>query len=119
MSTVLKVYGIRQCDSCRRALKWLVEQGVDHEFHDIRDDGLDAERVEVWRTSPFAGKLLNRRSTTWRSLDDDDRNSVASARLLLNHPTLIKRPVFEADGQVLAIGFRAVEQAILEKELGL
>jgi len=119
MSKILKVYGIRQCDSCRKALKWLTARGIDHEFHDIRDDGLDEEKVEAWLASPHAEKLLNRRSITWRSLDENDRVVLPSVRLLLRHPTLIKRPVFESSKRVLAVGFRAAERAILEKEYGV
>ena len=103
---MLTVYGIKQCDTCRKALKWLEANGIDHVFHDFRVDGLDAARVNAWLASPVADALVNRRSTTWRGLDEAQKASSGAdlAALLLEHPTLIKRPVFEAPG-LLAVGF--------------
>jgi arsenate reductase len=105
---VITVYGIRQCDTCRKALKWLDETGVEHQFHDLRTDGLDVAMLRRWFDSPFRDALVNRRSTTWRGLTEAEKASAGEAlvTLLLAHPTLVKRPVFEKDGQVVAIGFR-------------
>ena len=107
---MLTVYGIRQCDTCRKALKWLDNQNIEHHFHDIRADGLSADRLAGWLSSEFAPKLLNRRSTTWRQLTKAERASEGDAlqSLLLTYPTLIKRPVF-VTGQVIAVGFRPSE----------
>lgn len=107
---MLTVYGIKQCDTCRKALKWLDVQGIEHRFHDLRSDGLAADLLQGWLTSPFAGKLVNRRSTTWRQLTDEQRqlNGEALQALLLAHPTLVKRPVFVTDG-IVAVGFRPEE----------
>ena len=105
------VYGIRACDTCRKALKWLEANDVEHRFHDLRSDGLDAQRVHDWLDSPFADKLVNRRSTTWRGLDEHERAAAGAAltELLVKHPTLVKRPVFCAGGAagetVIAVGF--------------
>lgn len=109
---MLTVYGIKQCDTCRKALKWLKEQGIDHRFHDIRSDGLTLEMLQAWWSSPFAEKLTNRRSTTWRQLTDVQRQSEGEAlkALLLQHPTLIKRPVFVSD-TIVAVGFDPQELA--------
>lgn len=106
---MITVYGIKQCDTCRKALRWLGEESVEHEFHDLRTDGLDADRVGRWLASPFAGQLVNRRSTTWRTLSEAEKTSVGEAltALLLQHPTLIKRPVFTANDGIIAIGFDA------------
>ncbi len=106
---MITVYGIRQCDTCRKALKWLEQQEFPYVFHDLRADGLDATLVDRWFASPFAEQLVNRRSTTWRSLSDKEKASTGAAltELLLAHPTLVKRPVFERDGGVLAVGFKA------------
>jgi arsenate reductase len=107
---MLTVYGIKQCDTCRKALKWLTVQGIEHHFHDFRVDGLQPETLAQWLASPFAALLVNRRSTTWRQLSDMQRQSTGDAllALLLEHPTLIKRPVFVAN-QVIAVGFRPDE----------
>lgn len=116
---MITVYGIRACDTCRKALKWLDAKGVEHHFHDLRADGLDAERVHSWLASEFADKLVNRRSTTWRGLDDAQRAASGEqlAALLLQHPTLVKRPVFTAGpaatDEVLAVGFDPTALAAL------
>ena len=109
---MLTVYGIKQCDTCRKALRWLAAEGREHQFHDFRVDGLDAELLDDWLASPFADKLVNRRSTTWRQLSDEQRQSEADQLrdLLLEHPTLIKRPVFVTD-KVVAVGFNPKELA--------
>jgi len=102
----LVVYGIKQCDTCRKALKWLTAQGIEHSFHDFRVDGLNADVLAGWMDSSFADKLVNRRSTTWRQLTDEQRQSEDEAllKLLLENPTLIKRPVF-VTGDIVAVGF--------------
>jgi Spx/MgsR family transcriptional regulator len=107
----LTVYGIRQCDSCRQALKWLDGQGIEHRFHDLRADGLERERVARWLRSGFAAALVNRRSTTWRQLTEPQRGATGEAllQLLLDHPTLIKRPVFENARDIVAVGFNPAE----------
>jgi arsenate reductase len=109
---MLTVYGIKQCDSCRKALRWLEGQGIEHRFHDFRRDGLDEGLLKGWLGSPFADKLINRRSTTWRQLTDEQRQAQGDAQLqlLLEHPTLIKRPVFVAD-DIVAVGFNPKELA--------
>lgn len=108
---MLTVYGIKQCDTCRKALKWLAARGVEHRFHDFRVDGLQAVLVARWLDSPYGDKVVNRRSTTWRQLNDEQRQSEGAAliRLLLEHPTLIKRPLFVKDNEIIAVGFRPAE----------
>ena len=92
---MLTVYGIKQCDTVRKALKWLDQQGVEHTFHDFRVDGLSSELLQAWLDSEFSDKLVNRRSTTWRKLSEQQRQSEGDTlvNLLLEFPTLIKRPV--------------------------
>lgn len=107
---MLTVYGIRQCDTVRKAVKWLELQGIEHRFHDFRTDGLQAEVLQGWLDSEFSDKLVNRRSTTWRQLSDEQRQSEGESllNLLLEFPTLIKRPVFVTD-RIFAIGFNPKE----------
>ncbi|MBT8075039.1 MAG: arsenate reductase [Gammaproteobacteria bacterium] len=111
---MLTVYGIKQCDTCRKALKWLEAQGIDHRFHDFRVDGLSADLLQNWLGSPYAGKVVNRRSMTWRQLSDEQRQLEGAelVELLLERPTLIKRPVFTRD-EIVAIGFKPAELAEL------
>ena len=104
---MLTVYGIKQCDTVRKALKWLDQKGTEHRFHDFRTDGLTAELLQPWLDSDFSDKLVNRRSTTWRQLSEAQRASEGDAllQLLLEYPTLIKRPVFVTD-RIFAVGFK-------------
>jgi arsenate reductase len=107
---MLTVYGIKQCDTVRKALKWLDQKGVEHHFHDFRTDGLSAELLQGWLDTDFSDKLVNRRSTTWRQLSEEQRQSEGESllKLLLEFPTLIKRPVFFTD-QIFAVGFNPKE----------
>jgi arsenate reductase len=104
---MVTIYGIRNCDTCRAALKWLAAEGMAHHFHDLRQDGLDAAKLDNWIAAIGWEKLLNRRSTTWRALSAAAKDSIdgPSARaLMLDQPTLIKRPVF-ALGDICLVGF--------------
>ena len=107
---MLTVYGIKQCDTVRKARKWLDQKEVEHRFHDFRIDGLSAELLRGWLNSDFSDKLVNRRSTTWRQLSEEQRQSEGESllELLLEFPTLIKRPVFVTD-QIFAVGFNPKE----------
>jgi arsenate reductase len=107
---MLTVYGIKQCDTVRKALKWLDQRGVEYQFQDFRIDGLPTALLQSWLDSDFSDRLVNRRSTTWRQLSEEQRGSEGDAllKLLLQFPTLIKRPVFATD-QIVAIGFNPKE----------
>ena len=113
---MLTVYGIKNCDTCRKALKWLSAEGIEHTFHDFRVDGLDAANVTRWSEAAGWEKLLNRRGTTWRKLPEADRDDIDAAKaesLMAGNPTLIKRPVFD-DGNRILVGFTAAEQDALK-----
>lgn len=103
---MITVYGIRQCDRCRKTLKELERDDVTHRFHDLRVDGLEADRLRTWLASDFADRLVNRRSTTWRGLSEAEKASDGEALvdLLLAHPTLVKRPLIEEDGALVSVG---------------
>jgi len=107
----LTVYGIKQCDTCTKALKWLDLRQVSWTFHDFRADGLPEPLLRKWLDSPFAPYLVNKRSTTWRNLSDGEKSAAASdpCEILMKHPTLIKRPVFMNGDQLLAVGFSPVD----------
>jgi len=104
---MITVYGIRNCDTCRKALKWLEAEGIEHRFHDFRKDGLEAASVAAWAKEAGWEKLLNRRGTTWRNLSDAEKDGVDAAkaeRLMVANPTLIKRPVTDT-GTRIFVGF--------------
>ena len=101
-----KLFGIKNCDTVRKARKWLEQQSVQHDFIDFRDTPLSAEQLQRWHQ--FVGDdLLNKRSTTWKQLSETERNIDNQANmlaLLATHPTLIKRPVLDT-GDTVTIGF--------------
>ena len=103
----LHLYGIANCDSCRSAQKWLKTRNVPHPFPDLREEGLSAELLGSWLESSHAPYLVNRRSTTWRQLSDAEKQRAQAdpLPLLLEHPTLIKRPVITDGETILDIGF--------------
>lgn len=101
------VYGIRSCDTCRKARKYLAEKEIEHTFHDIRDDGLNIQMLERWAGRISWETLLNKKSLTWRKIADVDRSDLSKSKalgLMIENPTLIKRPVFEHDDYI-AVGF--------------
>ena len=108
----MKVFGIKSCDTCRRVIKDLQAAGQDVTFIDVRIDPLGAELIDSFHLK-FGEALINRRSTTWRGLDEQTRQRSVSD-LLTNHPTLMKRPVIVA-GDVMTLGWDA---AAKETHLG-
>lgn len=100
----LKVYGIKNCDTMKKAFAWLEENGVAYDFHDYKKSGIDAATLARWDKTLGWETLLNRRGTTWRKLDGATQASIdrASAlRLMQEQPSLIKRPVLECKGVLL------------------
>ncbi|MBX3567450.1 MAG: ArsC family reductase [Rhizobiaceae bacterium] len=105
MATTL--YGIKTCDTVRKARAYLDDRKIAYRFHDFRVDGLDASIVDRWIGELGWERLVNKSSTTFRDLpaaQKDGLDAAAARRLMLEHPTLIKRPVLEAT--VLEVGFR-------------
>ena len=112
---MIEIFGLKNCDTCRKARKWLDSKGLKHRFHDVRADGLDPAMLQGWVDAVGREVLLNRRGTTWRQLPEDNKTGVdeaAAVALMLEFPALIKRPVFQAGGTVL-VGFTAVQQQAL------
>jgi len=101
------LYGIPNCDSCKKARKWLEANNMPFVFHDVRADGLTEKDLRRWLKSVDWKILLNTRSTTWRNLSEAERDNVDKSnllKLLTKHPTLVKRPVLES-GSLVMIGF--------------
>lgn len=112
---MLIVYGIKNCDTVKKALKWLEAEGIAYTFHDLRADGLTAEMAKRWVAALGWESALNRRSSTWRELPDREKDGLdadRAARLLVQHPTLAKRPVFEKE-RVIFNGFTDAVRANL------
>ena len=112
----MKVWHLKTCDTCRKAIKALREAGHDPELTDVRADGVEAAALDRWMAAVGRERLLNTRSTTWRGLEDADKADLDDARavaLMAAHPTLIKRPVIEAGGAVHVGWTKDVQAALL------
>lgn len=103
----VRLYGIKNCDTVRKARRWLDEQQIDYEFHDFRESGLARQSVEQWIDAKGWENVLNRRSTSWKALDAslrDAMNATTAIDAAVAAPTLIKRPVLATKG-ALEFGF--------------
>ena len=106
----ITLYGIPNCDTVKKARTWLTEQGIAYDFHDFKKAGVSPELLQAWLHVLGRDVLLNRRGTTWRALPQDRKDAVvddASAiALMMEAPSLIKRPVLDKDG-AMHVGFSA------------
>jgi len=110
---MLTLYGLKSCDSCRAARRWLDDASVAYRYHDVRDNGLDVSHVRSWLDETGWEQLVNKRSLTWRKIPEADRNDLDEQRavkLLVEYPTLVKRPVLTGNG-VFVVGFDAAAYA--------
>ena len=107
----MKLYGIKNCDTVKKARKWLDENGVDYQFHDFKKDGLDDPLLSSWEKAVGWEALINRRGTTWRKLPEEVRDTISAQTahaIMLENPSIIKRPVVESGNEV-RVGFNADE----------
>jgi arsenate reductase len=107
------IYGIPNCDSVKKAKQWLEAKDLDYRFVDFRKTAPSPIQLQHWINAVGQKALLNKRSTTWKNLSELDRSEAESGNiitLLLNHPTLIKRPVLEHKGET-TVGFNAGDYA--------
>jgi len=103
------MYGIKNCDTIKKARRWLDAQQIAYRFHDYRADGLDAALLDTFIAELGWEALLNTRGTTWRKLDDARRESIqnapSAAELMREMPAIIKRPLLCAPGKPMLLGF--------------
>ena len=113
---MIHLYGIPNCDTVKKARKWLDAKDVGYTFHDYKKEGADPARIAAWIDTHGVDVVLNRRGTTFRQLSDADKADIDAAKavtLLEQSPSMIKRPVVEYAGGIL-VGFRESEwQALL------
>lgn len=105
------LYGIKNCDTVRKAQQYLNRKNISFHFHDFRIDGLDEKAVNTFISACGIDKIINKRSTTWKQLSEEQKNSLdetTAIRLCIENPTLIKRPVLEKDGEYF-IGFKSTD----------
>jgi arsenate reductase (glutaredoxin) len=104
----ITIYGIKNCDTMKKARAWLDKRGVAYAFHDYKTQGIARGRIEGWEKKVGWETLLNRAGTTFRKLPDKDKtgiNTDKALRLMLAQPSMIKRPVLELGGGKLLVGF--------------
>ena len=116
--TMITLFGIKNCDTIKKASNWLTEQGIDFQFHDYRSDGLDEVQLQQWCDELGWEQVLNRRGTTWRKLPEDVKNAINEAsaiQLMLKQPAMIKRPLLDT-GDKRVLGFKATDyQQLFDK----
>jgi arsenate reductase len=108
MAKSITIYGIKNCDTMKKARAWLEQHGVDYVFHDYKTEGIERERLERWCKKVGWEILLNRAGTTFRKLPESEKGNVDARRavqLMLEQPSMIKRPVLELGGGKLLVGF--------------
>jgi arsenate reductase (glutaredoxin) len=102
------IYGIKNCDTIKKARAWLDKQGVDYAFHDYKAAGIERAKLETWAKKAGWEALLNRAGTTFKKLPDKDKVNITEKKalaLMLAQPPMIKRPVLELGGGKLLVGF--------------
>jgi Spx/MgsR family transcriptional regulator len=112
---MITLYGIPNCDTIKKARKWLSENGKDYSFHDYKKQGVPEKELRSWVKQLGWETLLNKRGTTWRKLDEVTKASVDEAsaiQIMLDNPSIIKRPVLSC-GKTLLVGFSAEEYSQL------
>jgi arsenate reductase len=105
----MKLYGIPNCNTVKKARDWLARHHIEVEFHDFKKLGLDAARAQNWLKQTEWTKLVNRSGLTWRGLSDEQKQLVidnaTALKLMLEKTSVIRRPLLEQDGKLLHIGF--------------
>jgi Spx/MgsR family transcriptional regulator len=111
----LVVHGIPNCDTVKRARAWLAEHGAVHTFHDFKKDGLSRGLLDAWIAQVGWERLVNRQGLTWKKLDEGTRAAVTGAdaarALMLDKPSIVKRPVVAWPGGAVTVGFDADDWA--------
>ena len=103
------IYGISNCDTVKKAKNWLDSHNIDYQFHDFRTDGINKDIINVWLNTVAWDKILNKRSTSWRNLDASTQQAINATNvvdLLIENPTLIKRPVMDVN-DIITVGFNS------------
>ncbi len=105
---MITIYGIKNCDTMKKAFTYLKAKGIEYHFHDYKKDGIDRPHLQEWTTQAGWDVVLNRAGTTFRALPEADKAGLDEARaidLMLAQPSMIKRPVLDIDGRIIT-GFK-------------
>ncbi len=115
----MKVYGISNCDTVKKTVVWLKQNNLGYEFHDYKKLGITKEKLKEWCDQLGWETVLNKKGTTWRDLSEEEKNGVKNQRaainLMIEKPSMIKRPVIEKDGRLL-LGFNEEQYKELLKK---
>lgn len=113
---MIEMYGIPNCDTVKKARKWLDSRGIEYTFHDYKKEGADAGKLAAWVEAAGVETVLNKRGTTFRKLSDEDKADIDAAKavkIMAEHTSTIKRPVVE-HARGLLVGFNQLEwEAVL------
>ena len=113
---MITLYGIKNCDTMKKARAWLEKHGVNYVFHDYKTEGIECERLEQWCKKVGWETLLNRAGTTFRKLPNTEKANIdvwTAMRLILEQPSMIKRPVLELGGGKLLVGFTPENYSVM------
>jgi arsenate reductase (glutaredoxin) len=115
----MKLYGIANCNTVKKARDWLDANSIEYEFHDFKKLGVNRQLLENWLSQIEDSKLINRAGMTWRNLDASTKDSINSKetviKLMSEKTSVIKRPILEKEGQIIALGFSESEYQSLLK----
>ena len=113
----MKLYGIPNCSTVKKARNWLDTNGIAYQFHDFKKLNIHTATLENWLTQVSYDKLINRAGLTWRGLTDDVKqsitNDIAAIQLMIEKNSVIKRPILEKDGKIIALGFSEAQYQLL------
>ncbi len=118
MAKAITIYGIKNCDTMKKARAWLDKHKVEYAFHDYKTAGIERAKLEGWANKAGWDALLNRAGTTFKKLSDKDKAALTEKKaiaLMLAQPSMIKRPVLELSGGKLLVGFKPDEYAAVMK----
>jgi Spx/MgsR family transcriptional regulator len=107
---MITMFGIKNCDTIKKARKWLEAEGIEYQFHDYKKDGLSPEMLNAWVKDLGWEALVNKRGTTWRKLPDDVKEAIDQAsaiQVMLDNTSIIKRPLLIDDAENKLLGFKA------------
>lgn len=103
-----KIYGIKNCDTMKKATTWLTENNLEFEFHDYKKLGISEEKIQEWLTQKPWDVLINRAGTTWKKLLEEEKatDEISATKLMMAKPSMIKRPIIEND-KIIIMGFNS------------
>jgi len=110
---MIEIYGIKNCDTMKKAFRWLDDNKIEYRFHDYKKEGLEISMAKAWIDQLGWESVINKRGTTWRKLDEETKNTMDNEKaieVIVNHSSMIKRPLLIQNGAIY-LGFNAEEYA--------